>query len=73
MHGGMRDAERMGVRNWRVKAKDRDGWRRLLESAKTLHGFSAREWVSEQGRVADSCVCGNKLSGSRNAGNFFNG
>jgi len=21
----------------RIKAKDRDGWRRLLESAKTLH------------------------------------
>jgi len=28
----MRDAERLGVRNWRSKAKDRDGWRRLLES-----------------------------------------
>jgi hypothetical protein len=35
----MRDAERLGVRNWRIKAKDRDGWRRLLESAKTLHGL----------------------------------
>jgi hypothetical protein len=35
----MREAERLGVRNWRSKAKDRDGWRRLLESAKTLHGF----------------------------------
>jgi len=37
--GVMRDVERLGVRNWRIKAKDRDGWRRLLESAKTLHGL----------------------------------
>ena len=37
--GVMRDAERLGVRNWRIKARDRDGWRRLLESAKTLHGL----------------------------------
>jgi hypothetical protein len=35
----MRDVERLGVRNWRIKAKDRDGWRRLLESTKTLHGL----------------------------------
>jgi hypothetical protein len=39
MDGVMRDAERLGVRNWRSKAKDRDGWRRLLESAKTLRGL----------------------------------
>jgi len=39
MDGVMRDAERLGVTNWRIKAKDRDGWRRLLESAKTLHGL----------------------------------
>ena len=39
MDGVMRDAERLGVRNWRSRAKDRDGWRRLLESAKTLHGL----------------------------------
>jgi hypothetical protein len=37
MDGVMRDAERLGVRNWRIKARDRHGWRRLLESAKTLH------------------------------------
>jgi len=37
--GVMRDAERLGVRSWKSKAKDRDGWRRLLESAKTLHGL----------------------------------
>jgi hypothetical protein len=35
----MRDAERLGVRNWTSKAKDRVGWRRLLESAKTLDGL----------------------------------
>jgi len=39
MDGVMRDAERLGVRNWRIKTKDIDGWRRLLESAKTLHGL----------------------------------
>jgi hypothetical protein len=39
MDGVKKDAERMGVRNWRIKARDRDGWRRLLESAKTLHGL----------------------------------
>jgi len=37
--GVMRDVERLGVRNWRIKAKDRDGWRRLLESTMTLHGL----------------------------------
>jgi len=39
MDGVMRDAESLGVRNWRIKAKDRYGWRRLLESAKTLRGL----------------------------------
>jgi hypothetical protein len=39
MDGMMRDAERLGVRNWRSKAKDRVGWKRLLESVKTLHGL----------------------------------
>ena len=39
MDGVMRDAEGLGVRNWKNKAKDRDGWRRLLESAKTLDGL----------------------------------
>jgi hypothetical protein len=39
MDGEMRDAERLGVRNWRSKAKDREGSRRFLESAKTLHGL----------------------------------
>jgi hypothetical protein len=37
MDGVMRDAERLGVRNWKSKAKDREGWRRPLESAMTLH------------------------------------
>ena len=39
MDGVMRAAEWLGVRNWRIKAKDRDRWRRHLESAKTLHGL----------------------------------
>jgi hypothetical protein len=39
MDGVTKDAERLGVRNWRIKARDRDVWRGLLESAKTLHGF----------------------------------
>jgi hypothetical protein len=46
MDGVTRDAERLGVRNGRSKAKDRVGWRRLLESAKTLHGLQ-RLGVSE--------------------------
>jgi hypothetical protein len=39
MDGVVRDAERLEVRNWKNKAKDRDGWRRILESAKTLPGL----------------------------------
>jgi hypothetical protein len=39
MDGVMKGAERLGVRDWRIRARDRDGWRRLLESAKTLHGL----------------------------------
>jgi hypothetical protein len=39
MDGVMRDAERLGIRNWRLKARERDGWRRILESAKTRHGL----------------------------------
>ena len=39
MDGMMRDAEKLGIRNWRTKVRERDGWRRLLQSAKTLHGL----------------------------------
>jgi hypothetical protein len=39
MDGVMRDAEKFGAKNLRIKARDRDGWRRLLESAKNLHGL----------------------------------
>jgi hypothetical protein len=39
MYGVMRDAERLGVRNWRIKCKEQNSWRQLLESAKTLHGL----------------------------------
>jgi hypothetical protein len=39
MDGVTRDVERLGITNWRINARDRDGWRRLLESVKTLHGL----------------------------------
>jgi hypothetical protein len=39
MYGVKRDAERLGIRNWRTKAMDRDGWRLVIQSAKTLHGL----------------------------------
>jgi hypothetical protein len=39
MDGVMMDAERLGIKNWRSKAKARVVWRRLLQSAKTLHGL----------------------------------
>jgi hypothetical protein len=37
--GGKRDAERLGMRNWRTKAMGREGWRLVIESVKTLHGL----------------------------------
>ena len=37
--GVNRDAERLGIRNWRTKAMDRAGWRLVIESVKTLHGL----------------------------------
>jgi hypothetical protein len=39
MDGVTKDAERLGVGNWRIRVRDRDVWRRLLGSAKTLHGL----------------------------------
>jgi hypothetical protein len=39
MDGVMRDAERLGIRNLWIKARDRDGWRCILESARTLQGL----------------------------------
>jgi hypothetical protein len=39
MVGVMRDAQRLRIRNWRIKVRDRDGWRCILELAKTLHGL----------------------------------
>jgi len=39
----MRDAERLVVRNWRIKAKDRDGWRRLLSRPRPCMGCSVWE------------------------------
>jgi hypothetical protein len=39
MDGVTSDAGRLGITNWRIKARNRDDWRRLLESAKTLHGL----------------------------------
>jgi hypothetical protein len=39
MDGVMRDAERLGVRKWKSKAKERNSRRQLLESAKIMHGL----------------------------------
>jgi hypothetical protein len=39
MDGVMRDAEKLGIRNWRNKAMDTDVWKRILESTKILHGL----------------------------------
>jgi hypothetical protein len=39
MDGVTRDGERLGITNWRSKVRDRDGWRRLLELAKTVRGL----------------------------------
>jgi len=37
--GVKKDAEKLGIRNWRTRARDRDDWRGLRESAKTLYGL----------------------------------
>ena len=37
--GVTKDAEKLGVRKWRARDRDRDDWRWLIESAKTLHGL----------------------------------
>jgi hypothetical protein len=29
----------LAMSNWRTKAMERDGWRIMIESAKTLHGL----------------------------------
>jgi hypothetical protein len=39
MDGVKRDAERLGIRNWRTKAMHGEGWRLVIESAQTLHGL----------------------------------
>jgi hypothetical protein len=39
MGGVKRDAERLRIRNWRTKAMDRDSWRLVIDSAKTLCGL----------------------------------
>jgi hypothetical protein len=39
MDGVRRDAERLGIRNWRTKVMDRYVWRHILESAKILQGL----------------------------------
>jgi hypothetical protein len=45
--GVTKDAEKLGIRNWRTRTRDRDGWRRLLEVAKPCMGCSACEWMTE--------------------------
>jgi len=37
--GVTRDAEKLGVRKWMARARDRDDWSRLLESTKTVQGL----------------------------------
>jgi hypothetical protein len=39
MDGVKRDAEGLGIRNWRTKVMDRDGCRIVIGSAKTVHGW----------------------------------
>jgi hypothetical protein len=39
MDGVKRDVERLGIRDWRTEAMDRDGWRLVIELAKTLLGL----------------------------------
>jgi hypothetical protein len=39
MDGVKRDAERLGIRNWRTKAMDSEGWRLMIDSVKTLPGM----------------------------------
>ena len=39
MDGVKRDAESLGIRNWRTRAMDRDGWRLVTELVRTLHGL----------------------------------
>jgi len=39
MDGKMRVAEGLRVRNWRIKAKDREGWRGLSESDNTRYAL----------------------------------
>jgi hypothetical protein len=42
MDGVTKNAERLGVRNWRIKARDRDGWRRYLSRPRPCMGCA---WV----------------------------
>ncbi|PSN51268.1 hypothetical protein C0J52_11780 [Blattella germanica] len=36
------DTRRIGVRNWIGRAKNREDWRKLLGTARTLNGLSCR-------------------------------
>lgn len=36
---GVKDARKLGVRNWMVAAKNRDAWRNRLVQAKTRNGL----------------------------------
>jgi hypothetical protein len=33
------DTRRLGCRNWKTAAQERDGWRKIVEEAKVHHGM----------------------------------
>jgi hypothetical protein len=37
--GVMRAAERLEIWYWSINSRDKDSWKLILESAKTLHGL----------------------------------
>jgi len=41
--GVRKDTEKLGVRNWRARARDRDDWRRLLSRPRPCMGCSVWE------------------------------
>jgi hypothetical protein len=42
----------LGVVNWKAKAQKQDGWRKVLEQAKTQKGWSANNNILNLQRIA---------------------